>query len=160
MESSLKAGEVQLKRSGSSQPFSSSQCLMAAPKTGRKGTSEIQHRICAFPTAYPQQGPSAPANPKEQHQQLMGRACNIPGLSSCFAPVQPIPPLVSITSASCSCPLPPGAGFLCASGLHRTRCHHTELQRNTLFGRAQAGEAPGSWWGRVSVFGAHLTPKP
>lgn len=37
MDSSLKAGEVQLKRSGSSQPFSSSQCLMAAPKTRRKG---------------------------------------------------------------------------------------------------------------------------
>lgn len=45
MESSLKAGEVQLKRSGSSQPFSSSQCLTAAPKTRRKGTSDIQHKI-------------------------------------------------------------------------------------------------------------------
>lgn len=43
-DSSLKAGEVQLKRSGSSQPFSSSQCLMAAPKTRRKGLLEIQHR--------------------------------------------------------------------------------------------------------------------
>lgn len=113
MESSLKAGEVQLKRSGSSQPFSSSQCLTAAPKTQRKGLSEIQHRIHGSPIASPQQGPSAPANPKEQHQQVMGRACNTPRLSSCFAPGQPIPPLVCITSASCCCPPSPGAGFLC-----------------------------------------------
>lgn len=40
MESSLKAGEVQLKRSGSSQPFSSSQCLTAAPEAGRKRASK------------------------------------------------------------------------------------------------------------------------
>lgn len=40
MESSLKAGEVQLKRSGSSQPFSSSQCLTAAPEAGRKSASK------------------------------------------------------------------------------------------------------------------------
>lgn len=113
MESSLKAGEVQLKRSGSSQPFSSSQCLTAAPKSGRKGVSEIQHRIRGSPAASPQQGPSAPANPKGQHQQMMGRACNTPGPSSCFASVQPVPPLVCITSASCCCTLPPGAGFLC-----------------------------------------------
>lgn len=39
MESSLKAGEVQLKRSGSSQPFSSSQCLTAEPETRRKSKS-------------------------------------------------------------------------------------------------------------------------
>lgn len=111
-ESSLKAGEVQLKRSGSSQPFSSSQCLIAAPKTRKKGMSEIQHRIHAFPAASPQQESSAPASLKEQHWQVMGMACNTPGLSSCFAAVQPIPPLVCIPSASCCHPLPPGAGFL------------------------------------------------
>lgn len=113
MESSLKAGEVQLKRSGSSQPFSSSQCLMAAPKTRRKGVSEIQQGIHGSPAACPQQGLSVPVNPEEQHQQAMGRACNTPGPSSCFAPVQPILPLVCITSASCCHPLPPRAGFLC-----------------------------------------------
>ena len=75
--------------------------------------SEIQHRIHVSPAASPSVGPSAPANTKEQHQQVMGRAYNTPGPSSCFALLQPIAPLVCITSASCGCPLPPGAGFLC-----------------------------------------------
>lgn len=39
-ESSLKAGEVQLKRSGSSQPLSSSQCRTAAPGSWEEGQSE------------------------------------------------------------------------------------------------------------------------
>lgn len=67
MDNSLKAGEVQLKRSGSSQPFSSSQCLMAAPKTRRKGLLEIQHKRHGCPDASSQQRSSAPANPKEWH---------------------------------------------------------------------------------------------
>lgn len=75
--------------------------------------SEIQQGIHGSPAACPQQGLSVPVNPEEQHQQAMGRACNTPGPSSCFAPVQPILPLVCITSASCCHPLPPRAGFLC-----------------------------------------------
>lgn len=65
MESSLKAGDVQLKRSGSSQPFSSSQCLTAAPRARRKGMLEVQHRIDAFLLHPPPQGLSAPPNPNE-----------------------------------------------------------------------------------------------
>lgn len=134
MESSLKAGEVQLKRSGSSQPFSSSQCLTAAPEAGRKRASEGAGHA-APPTFIPPKQNSAPGNPQEQHQRVMGKACGTPELSSCCAPASP---LVCITSASCCQPLSPGAGSSCGShSLHGSGHHHRVAKSKKRCGRVR-----------------------
>lgn len=154
MESSLKAGEVQLKRSGSSQPFSSSQCLTAAPKTKKKGMSEIQHGIHGSPAAPPSRDPL-----HQQHRQARAGPVTPQGCPAALHQCNPFHPWSASSQQAAAVPSLQELGSTCASGLHHTRRHHTELRRGISDSAGLRLEKPLVPGGDASVSSRHIWPQ-